>query len=205
MRVLLVVDQYEELFTIAGAEQRASFEQGLLHLLVATDFYLLLAARADFYSNLMASPLWPQIREHRLEITPPRGDALRDAIARPARDIGVELEPALVERLLADAGDEPGVLPFVQETLVMLWAHAGRLAIRLDAYTDLVGDRSGRSGLQVALAEHADHVYSNVLASDAERSVAQRILLRLCTVWRRPRRHAPPANSGRVAHGQRLR
>ena len=100
-------------------------------------------------------------------------------LIRPARDVGVELEPALVERLLADAGDEPGVLPFVQETLVMLWAHAGRLAIGLDAYTDLVGDRSGRSGLQVALAEHADHVYRNVLASDAERAVAQRILLRL--------------------------
>jgi hypothetical protein len=111
----------------------------------------------------MASPLWPQIREHRLEITPPRGDALRQAIAVPARDIGVLLEPELVERLLADAGDEPGVLPFVQETLVVLWGHAAKLAIGLDAYADLVGDKSGRSGLQVALAEHAEHVYQDVL------------------------------------------
>ena len=179
VRLLLVVDQYEELFTTAPASQREPFEQALLQRLQTPDFYLVLAARADFYSSLMASPLWDQIREHRLEITPPRGDALRKAIALPARDVGVELEPQLVERLLADAGEEPGVLPFIQETLVMLWSHATSYAIGLAAYTDLVGDKSGRSGLQVALAEHAEHVYQRVLASDAERASARRILLRL--------------------------
>ena len=112
------------------ADQRSHFEQALLQLQAAPDFYLIIAARADFYANLMASPLWEQIREHRLEVTPPRGDALREAIALPARDVGVQLEPQLVERLLADAGEEPGVLPFIQETLVMLWAHAARLRHR---------------------------------------------------------------------------
>ena len=164
---------------MATAAERSPFEQALLQLQAADDFYLVIAARADFYANLMASPLWEQIREHRLEVTPPRGDALWEAIALPARDVGVALQPALVERLLADAGEEPGVLPFIQETLVMLWAHAARLAIGLDAYTDLVGDKSGRSGLQVALAEHAEHVYRAVLANDGERGMAKRILLRL--------------------------
>ena len=179
-RLLLVVDQFEELFTTATADQVGRFEQALLRLIGAPDFYLIVAARADFYANLMASPLWPRIPpDHRLEVTPPRGDALREAIALPARDVGVQLEPQLVERLLADAGEEPGVLPFVQETLVRLWAHADRLVIGLDVYTDLVGDKSGRSGLQVALAEHADHVYGNVLAGKHERDIAERILLRL--------------------------
>ena len=178
-RLLLVVDQFEELYTIAGADQRQQFDQALLQFMSLPGCFLLIAARADFYANLMASPLWPQIREHRLEITPPRGDALRQAIAQPARDVGVQLDPDLVERLLADAGEEPGVLPFIQETLVMLWVHADRFVIGLDAYTDLVGDKSGRSGLQIALAEHAEHVYRDVLADDAERALAQRILLRL--------------------------
>ena len=84
-----------------------------------------------------------------------------------------------MERLLADAGEEPGVLPFIQETLVMLWAHADRLRIGLEAYTDLVGDESGRSGLQVALARHADHVYLDLLADDSQRGLARRMLLRL--------------------------
>ena len=178
-RLLLVVDQYEESFTVAESEQRKAFEQALVELKAVPDVFLVLAARADFYSSLMGSPLWEQIREHRLEITPPRGDALRQAIAMPARDVGVQLEPELVERLLADAGEEPGVLPFIQETLVMLWGRAGKLTIGLDAYTDLVGDKGGRSGLQVALAEHAEHVYRDVLASEHERAVAERILLRL--------------------------
>ena len=56
---------------------------------------------------------------------------------------------------------------------------ADNLTIGLDAYTDLVGDKGGRSGLQVALAEHAEHVYRDVLASEDERAVAERILLRL--------------------------
>ncbi|MFN8469040.1 MAG: hypothetical protein U0X20_26015 [Caldilineaceae bacterium] len=140
---------------------------------------LVIAVRADFYNDLMVSRLWGSVEDHRLEIVPLRGDKLRQAIEQPANDAMVELEPALVERLLADANDEPGMLPFVQETLVMLWAHAKYLRIERDAYLNLVGDRSGRSGLQVALAEHAEHVYNVVLASDGERSVARRILLRL--------------------------
>ncbi len=200
-RLLLVVDQYEELFTTAAAPERDRFEQTLLQLLAVPDFYLVLAARADFYANLMASPLWPQIREHRLEITPPRGDALREAIALPARDVGVQLEPQLVERLLADAGEEPGVLPFVQETLVMLWAHAGRARIGLDAYTDLVGDKSGRSGLQVALADHADYVYLDVLADDSAPRRGPADPAAPGPVWRRPRRHAAAADGRRAAQG----
>ena len=69
-RLLVVVDQFEELFTTASAEQRSQFEQALLQLLQTPDFYLLIAARADFYANLMASPLWEEIRDHRLEVTP---------------------------------------------------------------------------------------------------------------------------------------
>ena len=178
-RLLLVVDQYEELYTVARAKQRKQFEQALLRLTDMPDTCRILAARADFYANLMTSPLWPAINQHRLEITPPHGDALRQAITLPARDVGVELEAELVERLLADAGDEPGVLPFIQETLVMLWVHADKFSIGLAPYTHLVGDKSGRSGLQVALAEHAEHVYWDELANDGERSLAVRILVRL--------------------------
>lgn len=137
------------------------------------------SVRADFYANLMTSPLWPAIRAHRMEITPLRGDDMRQAIALPARDVGVQLDQALVERLLADAGDEPGVLPFVQETLVMLWEHAGGFRIGLDAYTELVRNQSGRSGLQVALAKHADDVYTSVLVDEGEQALTRRVLLRL--------------------------
>lgn len=113
-RLLLVVDQFEELFTTAAADERVRFEKALLRLVSTPDCCLIIAARADFYANLMASPLWEQIPRPPLRgnhAAPPHGDALRDAIALP-HDVGVQLEPQLVERLLADAGDEPGVLPY---------------------------------------------------------------------------------------------
>ena len=46
---------------------------------------------------------------------------LRQAIVRPAEAVEVYIESALVERLLGDAKGEPGVLPLIQETLVLLW------------------------------------------------------------------------------------
>ena len=113
-------------------------------------------------------------------IAPLRGEALRQAIAQPASDVGVTLEPGLVQQLLADVGDEePGVLPFMQETLFRLWKYADRFTISLDDYMHLVGEKSGQSGLHVAMAEHAEWVYRTVLTTDAERKIAQRIVLRL--------------------------
>ena len=79
--------------------------------------------RADFSGALMESPLWPERPAQilRIELTPLRGKALRDAIATPAERVGATVEPALIERLVADAASEPGILPLLQETLVQLW------------------------------------------------------------------------------------
>ena len=57
---------------------------------------------------------------------------------RPAEDVGVYVEAALVERLVADAAGEPGVLPFVQETLTLLWEHLERRFLPLRAYEAMV-------------------------------------------------------------------
>lgn len=178
-RLLLVVDQFEEIFTTSDPGERRAFNEILSELIALQCVYVLIAARADFYSQLMASPLWPHIPHHRHEITPLRAGALREAIAMPARDVNVELEPALVQRLLDDAGNEPGVLPFVQETLVMLWKGAKPPRISLEAYTDLVGDKDGRSGLQVAMASHAKYVYNDILKTSSQRDIARRIFLQL--------------------------
>lgn len=80
---------------------------------------VVLALRADFYADLMTSVLWPVGPGERVEIAPLRGAALRETIVRPAAEVGVHLEPVLLERLLHDAGEEPGALPLVQETMVL--------------------------------------------------------------------------------------
>ncbi|MFM6396542.1 NACHT domain-containing protein, partial [Planktothrix sp.] len=112
-RLLLIIDQYEELFTISQT-QTQEFQQVLLELLNISNCYLIITVRADFYSDLMQSPLWEKIQLHRLEIVPLNETGLQKAIVKPADKVGVFIESALVERLVTDAMGEPGVLPLIQ-------------------------------------------------------------------------------------------
>jgi TIR domain len=186
---LLVVDQFEEIFTFARAQgdaDRAAFCDTVLAL-AAGGWHVVLTMRADFYGDLMRlTKLWPEVRQHRFELTRLDREVLRAAILGPSERAHVFVEPALVERLLADAGSEPGILPFLQETLLLLWAGLERRCLPAVAYERLVADtermrRGGtpwRSGLGVAMATRADQALA-ALPSDAARDIARRVLLRL--------------------------
>lgn len=174
-RLLLVVDQLEEIFAQAAPAERTSFLAALTMLRELDEIYLLLSMRADFYPELMVSPLWPLTPGERAEITPLRGPLLSRAITRPAEAVGVYLEPGLLDRLLSDAADEPGVLPLLQETMRQLWIQRRRRLLTRQAYEQL-GGPSG-NGLAGALAGRADQVLA--MLSRDQRMVARRILLRL--------------------------
>ncbi len=177
-RLLLVVDQLEEVFAQADRTERTEFLEALGGLRRVRRCVVVVTMRADFYPELMESPLWPLTEGERFEVTPLHGPALSRAIAAPAAELGVEVEPALLERLLADAAQEPGVLPLVQETMVLLWERRDGHRLTLDSYESL--GRDGVSGLAVALATKADATLAEL--PPAEREVARRILLRLVQV-----------------------
>ena len=175
-RVLVFVDQLEEMFTLAGVAERQRFIATLRMLRGETQCYLLLTLRADFYGALMDSELWPDLagRMSRLEVAPLRGPALAEAITAPATRVGVHLEVRLCDRLVADAATEPGALPHVQETLRLLWAKRRQRLLGLAEYEALGGD--GR-GLDVAIAQRADATMRGLTA--AQQTIARRVLLRL--------------------------
>lgn len=186
-RLLLIIDQYEELFTISQT-QTQEFQQVLLELLNISNCYLIITVRADFYSDLMQSPLWEKIQLHRLEIVPLNETGLQKAIVKPADKVGVFIESALVERLVTDAMGEPGVLPLIQETLVLLWEKLQRRFLPLKAYEILVLSRKDYdtlgnnklTGLQVAIARHANAALINLKQENQEQeAIARRIFLRL--------------------------
>src|SRR6185295_10011939 len=105
-----------------GPDERSGFLATLVALRDAPRYAVVFTLRADFFGDFMDSPLWTDQRSFSdIQVGPLRGDKLRAAIARPATDVGVAVEPELIERLLDDAGAEPGVLPLLQETLVRLW------------------------------------------------------------------------------------
>lgn len=179
--LLLVVDQFEELFTLGSASADA-FLQRLQKLLSDERCYLVLTVRADFYADLMTCALWPEISQHRLEVTPLNGAGLRRAIVQPAENVGVFIESALVERLVSNNAGQPGVLPFVQEVLVLLWSKLQRRFLPMRAYETLIlanktytGDE--RSGIQVAMARVADGVVAGL--AGPQKQLARRVLLRL--------------------------
>jgi WD40 repeat protein len=191
-RVLLVIDQLEELFTqVDRAAQRRYF--GALQLLRRDPrCTLLMAMRADFYPDLMDSPLWPIPPSQRIELAPLQGEALERAIRAPAERCAVQIEPRLIERLLRDAADEPGAQPLVQEAMVLLWGRMRRRYIALADYERL--GSGGRTGLAAAIATRADATMAQLSA--AEQAIACRILLRLVQFGEGradTRRHLPRA------------
>ena len=136
---------------------------------------LLVTVRDDFYPELGKSPVFDLFEANHRNVKPLGREELREAIVRPAAQVGVKVEPALVELLLAQAGDELCVMPHLQMTLRYLWEERRQPYLSLDAYKRL--GREGRSGLQEAMMNVADAAIA--LLNPSERTIAQRVFLRL--------------------------
>jgi WD40 repeat protein/DNA-binding SARP family transcriptional activator len=173
-RLLLFIDQAEELFTlIADQATRVRFVAGLLAGLQALPgrLWIIVTLRADYYDRPLRFPEWSYVFYHRLEITPPlTPEELERAITGPAARAGVSLEDGLVPTLLSDVGGEPGSLPLLQYTLTELFERRAGRTLTLSAYQAM-------GGLAGALAGRAEELYSGLDAS--EQSAARQLFLRL--------------------------
>jgi WD40 repeat protein len=182
-QLLVIVDQFEEVF-VHGQHEAPQFSAALDELRRLDGCYLVLTVRADFYAELMGlgAPLWPAIQAHRFELTPLDDAALRRAIVGPAQQAGVQIDRALVERLVAEAAQEPGAMPMVQETLVILWEHLERRYLPLSTYEDLLAhgsqDTTYRTGLELAMEQQAEAALDALETVD-RKSIARRVLVGL--------------------------
>lgn len=174
---LLIVDQFEEAFAqCKDVPLRLRFFELLGGLLddAPKDWKVILAIRADFYEELQASPLFDRVTPL-LDLKPLSDAELRLAIERPARNVGVQLEPGLVDALVRDAEGEIGPLPLLQQTLVYMWAQfLRRRLLTLADYRSLGSE--GRSGLQEALRIWAD---ATMAALKGHEEIVRRIFVRL--------------------------
>lgn len=87
--------------------------------------------------------MWPVTDGERVETALLRGAALREAIREPAEDQGVHLEVGLLDQLMQDAAQEPGVLPLLQETMRALWTQLDRRLLTVKAYEALGSEGRG--------------------------------------------------------------
>jgi signal transduction histidine kinase len=173
-RFAVLVDQFEELFTLCHAEElRQALINNLLYAASATQgqTLVLLTLRADFYGRCAVYPaLAAALSDHQLLVGPMTDDELRRAIERPAQLAGCEFEPGLVERLLRDVRDQSGGLPLLQHALLELWGQRTGRRLTHAAY-QVIG------GVEGALERRAEVVYNDF--TEPEQEICRRIFLRL--------------------------
>ena len=169
-RLVVVVDQFEEVFnaTRDDAERSAFID------LLTTErpgLKVVVAIRADYYGRCAAYPALARLLgSNQVLVGPLTSAELAAVIEHPAQRVGLRVEPALTEALVADAGDEPGVLPLLSTALLELWGarEGGRLT--------LVAYRAS-GGLEGSIARLAEATYAGLDPHRAE--IARALLLRL--------------------------
>lgn len=173
-QLLVVVDQFEEVFTLCrNDDARRMFVANLLEATRRFDArtVVVLTMRADFYPRAAGLPdLAAALSTSQFVVSPMDGEGLEQAIEQPARLAGLRFESGLVGRILTDVAGEPGALPLLQHALLEIYGRRTDNVMTRAAYDD-VGRVSG------AVARRAEMVWESL--GDDERGVVRAILLRL--------------------------
>ena len=174
-RLVVVVDQFEELITLTSQEARRSFLSRLLEATEArSNITVLLTLRTDYYSAIHLDPrLSKGVQRGIVNVGAMTRDELRSAIEGPAQRVGLEFEPGLVSRLLKDVGDEPGNLPLLEFALTELWE--GREERRL---TNTAYEKRGH--VAGALDRRAEDVFKKL--TERQKDATPRLFCRLVRV-----------------------
>ena len=175
-QLLLVIDQFEELFTLGVAAETARFLDALAVAVSEerSQLRVVLTLRADFYDRpLRHDAVGRLVRDATVAVLPLAPDELEHAIVDPAYAVGMEFEPGLVSEIVADVADQPGALPLLQYALTELYERQVSGMLTRAAYQEL-------GGVAGALASRAEELF--VAASVEEEAAVRRVLGRLVSL-----------------------
>jgi energy-coupling factor transporter ATP-binding protein EcfA2 len=171
--LVIIADQFEELYTTCPKEKRFLFLDSLVEVVNrATNFRLVITLRADFCGlALLYQPFGELIQRHRAEfLTQMNHEELKEAIVKPANLMQVSFEGGLVKRLVEAVESSTGKLPLLEFALAKLWEKQQDLKLTHQAY-EAIG------GVNEALSLYAETKYAGL--SEQDRRRLRRILLRL--------------------------
>ncbi len=175
--LVLVIDQFEEIFTLLEDESiRTHLLKSLRMAVLSSDsrMRLIITMRADFYDRPLLYPGFSQLMRQRTEVVIPlTPEELERAIVKPVQRIGVTPEPELVATIIDDVGQQPGTLPLLQYALTELFERRTGRTLTLDIYK-----QSG--GVLGSLARRADELYQQL--NEQEREATRQLFLRLVTL-----------------------
>ncbi|MFB2896573.1 pentapeptide repeat-containing protein [Aerosakkonemataceae cyanobacterium BLCC-F50] len=177
-RLLLVIDQFEELYNPRNDTEQLPFVDALLAAIQSApnDLTVVLTLRADFLSYLLNYPTFgAALQQHKPQLLGAMNrEEMREAIECPAEEIGVKLEEGLTERILDAVKREPGNLPLLEFALEQLWGKQKNNRLTHDAYDDI-------KGVEKALAVYAQSVYEE-LTQKIDGKQIQQIFIQLVRV-----------------------
>ncbi|NJN92350.1 MAG: AAA family ATPase, partial [Leptolyngbyaceae cyanobacterium SL_5_14] len=171
-KLLLIVDQFEEIYTLCKDEkQQQLFLDKLLAVVRYTpNFTVVLTLRADFLGYALSyRPFADAIPEADQMLGPMNLEELRDVIQKPIENLAM-IESGLTERILEDVKQEPGNLPLLEFTLTRLWEKKEYGWLTHNAYDEI-------GGVEKALAQYAEDEYKKLSETDQQR--AKRVLIQL--------------------------
>ena len=173
-RLLLAVDQLEELFTACRSDaERAAFADTLARAAADPDgrAIVVVALRADFYGRFAAYPEFAELLGgNQVLVGPMQASELRRAVELPAGRVGLRVEPELSDALVDDVEGEPGALPLLSTALLELWQKRQDNTLTLAAYRE-----SG--GVHGAVARLAEGTYARI--PDEHKPLVRALMLRL--------------------------
>lgn len=172
-RLLVVVDQLEELFTTAAGDA-VEFIAAMAEVAARPGVCVVYGMRSDFYNQAIALPqLAEALQQESVVVGAMTEDELRAAIVRPAQRAGVAIEDGLVELLLRDfrpADSGGGALPLLSHVLHATWQAGNRRRLTIDGYVST-------GGIAHAVGQSADAVY--LALTPRQQQLARSLLLRL--------------------------
>lgn len=174
--LLLVVDQFEELYTATEEQKRQKFVDLISDAVQGplSSTRIVATLRADFYDRPLGhARLGRLVRDGLVTVLPPSGDELIEMITAPAQGVGLGYEGSLPHRIVEDVAGEPGGLPLLQYALTeMVERRSG------DRLTAADYERVG--GVEAALATRAETLFRGF--TERQQELARQVFLRMVTV-----------------------
>lgn len=171
---VIVVDQFEEIFTLCQSDrERDAFVNNLIYLIRSDGprHTVIVTMRSDFEAQVaLLSDFHPLYEKAVVTVPSLNASELRDTIEKPAEMVGLKFEEGVVDALLKDILGEPAALPLLQFTLLKLWEKRERNRVTWEAYQQLEGGRR-------ALAKSADEFYEGLIPE--EQLTVKRVLLQM--------------------------
>ncbi|MGW0648461.1 nSTAND1 domain-containing NTPase [Streptomyces umbrinus] len=170
--VVLVVDQFEETFTLCRDKtERHRFIEALVTAAASGRCRVALGVRADFYAHCTRDLLLVEaMRDAQVPVGPMSLEELRRAVVQPAQRAGCTIEGALLASLTAQAHGQAGMLPLLSHALLQTWRRRRGNALTLKAF-------EAAGGLEGSLARTAEEFYGQL--DPIQRKLARRVFVRL--------------------------